>query len=101
MGSGMTSMKDVSLLLGRASTIHTERDLRSINSGPPGLVNMLDKKEIYPKDIPMSCNSLILYTAGCPMLGNPAVNQPNGAACCRITIFPFLPLGPWAVLLSI
>ncbi len=49
----------------------------------------------------MSRNSLILYTAGCPMLGNPAVNQPNGAACCRITIFPFLPLGPWAVLLSI
>ena len=52
MGSGMTSMKDVSLLLGRSSTILTERYLRSINPGPPGLVNMLDKKEIYPKDIP-------------------------------------------------
>jgi integrase len=52
MGSGRASMKDVSLLLGHSSTTHTERYLRSINPNLPGLVEMLDEKEIYPKDVP-------------------------------------------------
>jgi len=52
MGTGKASMKDVSLLLGHSSTTHTERYLRSINPNLPGLVELLDEKQICPKVLP-------------------------------------------------